>query len=631
MTSNFQLPRITWDDAHLAIGAQIVSQEDGFGHWLDEEHGSALFVCLGCGQFDALQLIPQVDGSIRAECLSDFACGKRKIERLLRDNWGLGLRRQNPAKARAKPVEGEQPDIWHANPVGDAWRLVQFHGSRLLLVQRMDGEYPDVYVLDTLTGIWSNDIAELALLHSEVSKGVAVEASIKMQEGTMSSARSMELQRWLRRTQSPGGTAEAAKMLLVAYRQMEAQGLVPVLGGVVRQDALDSDKRYLGCGNGVLDLDKGELVPVDEASGYLITRTTGVAYEVGLVHPAIEEMLEHLGDDEREFLLDAVAYSLRGNPAGTWYLIVGPGRNGKTTFLRAVAAALGRASMRGYAFSLSEGALLRDQNRSSNSHTEHLKHFPYSRLAYSSELPEGKNRFNVGLLKQLTGNDDLTLRGINQRSGLEQPATATIFQAMNPPDLERLDLKDEALESRTRILSWPAFPAGRVRDADRVNLVTTLEPAKAMLSKLVQRCMRLKQPPVMILSVADAVTAKRQESVGGVGEWLLERLEITADPGDFVVPDAIWSQLYVDMEGENGKVEGMDRRDVFALMRSILGSMPPQKNRRMRSTGVVQKVYEGVRFRVETADFRYCQCGAEIPLSEERELCEKCENPKMLE
>ena len=87
-----------------------------------------------------------------------------------------------------------------------------------------------------------------------------------------------------------------------------------------------------------------------------------------------------------------------------------------------------------------------------------------------SEIPDGRGRFNAGLLKTLTGGDPDSLRDVGEKAGPSRPATATVFIAANPPDFDRLDLTDAALEDRARILPYPPLP-GDQRNPDVLDTV----------------------------------------------------------------------------------------------------------------------------------------------------------------
>ena len=587
---HYPSPRTTWAHAAAVIAANF---EDHFGAWEDVDHNSALFVCLICGMPAALQLIPQPDGSIKAECLSDAGCRKRALEKALREEWGLSLRRRRPRKGPGPPVpELEVPDFWDASVNGDAWRLIKSHGPKLLIGD--DGHWGKVYALNVKNGVWQDTEGLVMEWHNETAKFRALEAARMMQEGDMERGRAVRFQNYALTVQKAAAMDNLLKGVMAAHREMEKREMEPA-ATIVPAMEIDADKRYLGVANGIVDLDTGRLLGPEEGRHKLITRSTGVKYEPGAKDPAIDALLAHLEDTEREYLLNAVGYALRGNPAGHWYLLAGPRRSGKTTFLRAVAAALGRASNGGYAFALSQGALLYDRYGVGNTHHEHLKYFPLARFAYEAEVPSaGRAGFNEGLLKRLTGGDNLMLREIHQKSEETGPATASIFYALNQSDLERLDLKDDALEIRSKILPWPPFPQETARDPDRVNAVTRPKAARAMLALLVERAVTNRRPPEDIPSVTDAVAERRAASLGRLGQWFQEWLRVTRQRNDYTLPGEIWEAAAADLgASEDGKIDGMDRPAGMALMRVAIPYMPRQTS--IWIDGKKQRAYAGVK------------------------------------
>ena len=92
---------------------------------------------------------------------------------------------------------------------------------------------------------------------------------------------------------------------------------------------LDEHSRYIGCPNGVLDLNSGTLLRGDAAREKLVTRSVPDPYVPTARHEAVDAMLAHLTDENREWVLDALGYALRGNPARRIYVLEGPARRGK--------------------------------------------------------------------------------------------------------------------------------------------------------------------------------------------------------------------------------------------------------------------------------------------------------------
>ena len=616
------IPRTTWDDAHKVIGSHVLVRE---GFWENDEHSSALFKCPSCGQPETLQLIPQSDGSIKADCLSDAGCSKRKVVKVLRESWELSLRRRKPDKVRVtEPFNaGDRSEFWSPSPSGDAWRLLDRHGDKLLLVDR-PGDWPVAYVLDLDTGLWRDSPNDLMKLHIETISESCLKAHTLLEQGSslMSRDTFLALFKWQPRTASPQATDNCRKALLASHLGMIERGLTPKTRAVVKDSDLDADKRYLGCLNGVVDLDTGELLDAAEGATKHVTRSTGVTYRLDAQDDFIDDLLSHLEADDRCYLLDATAYSLRGNPGRRWYLLKGPPGSGKTTFLRAVGHALGTGED-GYAFGMASGALLKDKHGGPNAHTEHLTGFTKGRFAYSSELPDNGQRFNEGLLKQLTGGDDVAYRAIHERAAPARPASATIFMAVNPKDMDRLSLLDAALADRTAILRWPAFSDGTIPDVDRVNAVTRPQAAEAMLAMLVRRVRDMKSPPANIPSVADEVAALRRDALGTFGNWLIERVKVTGGPFDYIVPDALWATAYEELDGENDRIGAFDRKGMTSLLRECVQGLPNQTSRRVDGKRV--NVYQGIKLLEETEDIvNVCVAGCGTQVDGPNRRCRGC-------
>ena len=286
-------------------------------------------------------------------------------------------------------------------------------------------------------------------------------------------------------------------------------------------------RRYLGAPNGVIDLDTGELITGAAARALLVSRSVPDPYDPTAQHPMIDGLLAHLGVDERQYLLSALGFALRGNPARRFYLLAGERNGGKTTVLAAGKACVGDVKAGGYGMTIQPAVLLTDRLQHANGHQGGLFGVQDARIATVSEIPDGRGRFNVGLLKSLTGGDPDSVRDVGEKAGPSRPATATIFVAANPPDFDRLDLTDSALEDRARILPYPSLPAGRRNPAVLDIVQNNPKARQAMLAVLVRAAKAFAgnpYPPEDIPSVIEAVEDRRQASIGEVGQWLRDNL-----------------------------------------------------------------------------------------------------------
>ena len=265
---------------------------------------------------------------------------------------------------------------------------------------------------------------------------------------------------------------------------------------------LDEHSRYIGCPNGVLDLNSGTLLRGDAAREKLVTRSVPDPYVPTARHEAVDAMLAHLTDENREWVLDALGYALRGNPARRIYVLEGPPGGGKTTLLNAVRACLGAVKTGGYSFTTMKNALVSDLHGNANAHTAHLVDFTRARIAAASELPTGR-RLDTQLLKQLSGMEYLPVRDVGEKAAPEKPATATLFIAVNDRGLDVLDLTDDGLRARVRVLPYPALETEHDTDfAERVMHVREIR--QAMFALLVRRAVENRVPPQDVPDVAEA-------------------------------------------------------------------------------------------------------------------------------
>ena len=85
-------------------------------------------------------------------------------------------------------------------------------------------------------------------------------------------------------------------------------GLTVCQGGI-----LDRDPLYLGCANGVVDLNAGRLLPPEEGRRQLISRNTGVSFDPEARDGSIDDLLTALlSEPESCHLLAALGHALRG-------------------------------------------------------------------------------------------------------------------------------------------------------------------------------------------------------------------------------------------------------------------------------------------------------------------------------
>ena len=252
----------------------------------------------------------------------------------------------------------------------------------------------------------------------------------------------------------------------------------------------------------MIDLQTGELLTGPAARRCLVSRSLPDAYDPDATHEAVDKLLAHLKDDEREWLLSALGHALRGRPNRREYLIVGEGGGGKSTLLMAIADALDE-----HAGFIAIGAIA--ARKYSGGPEPELEAFTNRRLMFYSEPPADLD-YKRG--KNQSGGDVVTFRRLFESESIEKRTTATRFFACNPDDVPALPWASKAVFDRVRTLPYPALPESE-RDLTLPERLNTKAARQALAALLVRYAVANPAPPADIPSV----TAMREElrSEGG--------------------------------------------------------------------------------------------------------------------
>jgi len=182
-----------------------------------------------------------------------------------------------------------------------------------------------------------------------------------------------------------------------------AQTLRP--GMTIQRGVFDSDKRALAVENGVLLLEpqKARLVPPDRSQFML--RNTNVPYIPGAVSDAWEDFLDKFVDDDdmEDFLQRMAGYTLLGsNDDNLMFIFQGETGSGKTTFVKAISAALGD-----YAKPFDLGALR--GKLSADAPREDIASIMHARLAHAAEMASAFT-LHADQVKRMSGADEIAYR-----------------------------------------------------------------------------------------------------------------------------------------------------------------------------------------------------------------------------
>ncbi|RIL22687.1 DNA primase [Staphylococcus gallinarum] len=179
----------------------------------------------------------------------------------------------------------------------------------------------------------------------------------------------------------------------------ECEHLLPV-----RNETFDNDFNLFNVQNGYINLKEGQ-INEHERENYF-TKISNVEYTDKADCPKWDEFLDDifLGNQELvKFIQRAVGYSLSGYTSEqVLFVLYGNGRNGKSVFLDILNEIFGN-----YATNIQPQAIMASKNQSDAS--PEIAKLDGARLVTTTEPNEGE-RFDEGLLKQITGGDKVSAR-----------------------------------------------------------------------------------------------------------------------------------------------------------------------------------------------------------------------------
>lgn len=353
---------------------------------------------------------------------------------------GAGPEHQTPAAAIPPTAPAAiPPKPEHFTDLGNAYRLIRQYGDDLRHVTgwgwltwdnaRWQRDEKPVFNLAKAValGLYTDaqDLLGQAKKHLATAQHAAELEDSKAEDIARDRAKELQskaaaVASWARASQSRGKIEAAVKLA-------ESEPAVSA-----RSEDFDADPWLLNCQNGTLDLKTGALRPHNR--GDLLTRLAPVAYDPAAICPTWDAFLAHIMGGQADligFLQRAVGYSLTGSvQEQVLFFPYGGGANGKSTFLKAILAILGRD----YAKQAAPELLTVGQDR----HPTELADLAGVRFVASIEVAEGK-RLAEALVKQLTGGDPVKARLMRQDFFQFDPAFKIWLAANHKPVIRGTD------------------------------------------------------------------------------------------------------------------------------------------------------------------------------------------------
>jgi putative DNA primase/helicase len=224
--------------------------------------------------------------------------------------------------------------------------------------------------------------------------------------------------------------------------------LLPMLYNIEElDDKIDAKKELFSFKNKVFDIPKGLYRDINKDD--FICRNTGYDAPASITDfKLIDDLLFSIFEDKEicDYLLMTTAMSLYTNRFEKLYILTGNGRNGKGVLSSLVSKSLGNYFMFG------SNDLLTIKDELKNETLAKAKGIRYLAISEPAEDNNFETKFNLSMVKKLTGGDVISTRGLYQSSFEYKPDFTMFVSCNNQP---RVDETNEAIRNRFRFIHFP--------------------------------------------------------------------------------------------------------------------------------------------------------------------------------
>jgi P4 family phage/plasmid primase-like protien len=230
-------------------------------------------------------------------------------------------------------------------------------------------------------------------------------------------------------------------------------------------EKLNSKKHLLPFENGVYDLLENKFRKTKKED--YVNYSVRYDYNDNAHNPEVYQFVNNVIPNEsvRNYVLKKMSECLNGDIPNTNFLMfIGDGANGKSQLLNLMKLAMGE-----FGEKVEVTLLTRKRNNANEANTEKIK-LMNKRFAFLSE-PEDGERINIGLLKELTGSEEIVARGLYQES-VSFVMEAKLFLACN--ELPEIKGEDTALWRRIRVIDFPSRFVDDPKESNEYKIDRTL-------------------------------------------------------------------------------------------------------------------------------------------------------------
>jgi P4 family phage/plasmid primase-like protien len=350
---------------------------------------------------------------------------------------------------------------------------------------------------------------------------------------------------------------------------------------------LNSKKHIVPFTNGVYDLLQNSFRQTKKED--YITLTLGYDFDPSIKNQETIDFVQKVLPDQsvRDYVLKKMSECLNGDIPNTNFLMfIGDGANGKSQLLNLMKITMGELGEK-----VEVTLLTRKRNNAEAANPEKMK-LMYKRFAFLSE-PEDNEKINIGLLKELTGSEEIVARGLYQGSQTFVMETK-LFLACN--QLPEVKGEDPAIWRRVRIVN---FPSRFVEEPKELNefLIDRSLPARirediswrqTFLNILLDYYHKKVQEPESV----KVKTNEYREDNNEIESWCNEN--ITLAPGEYLEQKLLYIKYFQNDKTSN-QVKNKMRNQVEVCFKKLFPTIDPVMKQRTRDN-MPFKGWTGIKF-----------------------------------
>ena len=309
-------------------------------------------------------------------------------------------------------------------------------------------------------------------------------------------------------------------------------------------EKIDAKKELFSFKNMLYDIKEGHFRDI-EKKDYVMRNTGYDAPNLLTDFSLIDDLLFSIFEDKEiaDYFLMTTAMSLYTNKFEKLYILTGNGRNGKGVLSTIISKALGNYYLTG------SNDLLTIKDELKNETLSKAKGIRYLAISEPAEDNDKETKFNISMVKKLTGRDVISTRGLYQ-SSFEYIPQFTMFISCNKQP--RVDETNEAIRNRFRFIHFPfTFVDNPTKTFERkldVELKDNIDNDTLYRDTMISYLLHLVSQDYDTQKIKEPAKCKEFtnlyfEDNNDVGNYLQKYFEITDDAKDKHRPTTLY-ELY---------------------------------------------------------------------------------------